>query len=81
MEFVNSIARIVHTSVAIHGGAANKNIGDAFLLVRRQNPRVGYSKDTPVFMLHVCMLSATHRGYHAACEQCAFCVLVPVVNS
>jgi class 3 adenylate cyclase len=35
MEFVNSIARIVHTSVAIHGGAANKNIGDAFLLVRQ----------------------------------------------
>ena len=34
MEFVNSIARIVHTSVAMHGGAANKNIGDAFLLVR-----------------------------------------------
>jgi class 3 adenylate cyclase len=34
MEFVNSIAKIVHTSVASHGGAANKNIGDAFLLVR-----------------------------------------------
>jgi class 3 adenylate cyclase len=34
MEFVNSIAQIVHTSVARHGGAANKNIGDAFLLVR-----------------------------------------------
>ena len=33
MEFVNSIAKIVHTSVASHGGAANKNIGDAFLLV------------------------------------------------
>lgn len=33
MEFVNSIAHIVHTSVAIHGGAPNKNIGDAFLLV------------------------------------------------
>jgi hypothetical protein len=33
MEFVNSIARIVHTSCALHGGAANKNIGDAFLLV------------------------------------------------
>jgi class 3 adenylate cyclase len=33
MEFVNNIARIVHTSVAVHGGAANKNIGDAFLLV------------------------------------------------
>ena len=33
MEFVNSIAHIVHTTVALHGGAANKNIGDAFLLV------------------------------------------------
>ena len=33
MEFVNSIAKIVHTAVASHGGAANKNIGDAFLLV------------------------------------------------
>lgn len=33
MEFVNSIAKIVHTAVALHGGAANKNIGDAFLTV------------------------------------------------
>jgi len=33
MEFVNSIANIVHTEVSLHGGAANKNIGDAFLLV------------------------------------------------
>ena len=33
MEYVNSIARIVHMAVASHGGAANKNIGDAFLLV------------------------------------------------
>ena len=33
MEFVNSIARIVHMEVSLHGGAANKNIGDAFLLV------------------------------------------------
>jgi hypothetical protein len=32
MEFVNSIAKIVHTEVARHGGSANKNIGDAFLL-------------------------------------------------
>ena len=32
MEFVNTIAKIVHISVALHGGAANKNIGDAFLL-------------------------------------------------
>lgn len=33
MEYVNTIAHIVHRSVAMHGGAANKNIGDAFLLV------------------------------------------------
>ncbi|KAL4852756.1 Ras guanine nucleotide exchange factor W [Chlorella vulgaris] len=33
MEFVNSIAQIVHGEVALHSGAANKNIGDAFLLV------------------------------------------------
>uniref|UniRef100_A0A061R4B8 Adenylyl cyclase n=1 Tax=Tetraselmis sp. GSL018 TaxID=582737 RepID=A0A061R4B8_9CHLO len=33
MEFVNSIAKIVHMEVSLHGGSANKNIGDAFLLV------------------------------------------------
>ncbi|KAK9835000.1 hypothetical protein WJX81_003326 [Elliptochloris bilobata] len=33
MEFVNSIARIVHMEVSLHGGAPNKNVGDAFLLV------------------------------------------------
>ncbi|KAG2495222.1 hypothetical protein HYH03_006828 [Edaphochlamys debaryana] len=33
MEFVNSIAHVVHTSVSTHGGSPNKNIGDAFLLV------------------------------------------------
>lgn len=33
MVFVNSIAEIVHHSVDSFGGAANKNIGDAFLLV------------------------------------------------
>jgi class 3 adenylate cyclase len=31
--FVNTIANIVHSSVDDYGGAANKNIGDAFLLV------------------------------------------------
>ena len=33
MVFVNQIAEIVHSSVDYYGGAANKNIGDAFLLV------------------------------------------------
>jgi class 3 adenylate cyclase len=35
MEFVNSIAKIVHMEVAMHGGATNKNVGDAFLCVWR----------------------------------------------
>ena len=33
MSFVNTIAEIVHSEVHCHHGAANKNIGDAFLLV------------------------------------------------
>ena len=33
MSFVNTIAEIVHSEVHMHDGAANKNIGDAFLLV------------------------------------------------
>lgn len=33
MEFVNCIASVVHAEVTFHGGAANKNIGDAFLVV------------------------------------------------
>lgn len=33
MSFVNTIADIVHSEVHEHEGAANKNIGDAFLLV------------------------------------------------
>ena len=33
MTFVNSMAQIVHSTVDTYGGTANKNIGDAFLLV------------------------------------------------
>merc|ERR1719487_3170674 len=33
MNFVNQIADIVHSTVAEFSGSANKNIGDAFLLV------------------------------------------------
>ena len=33
MEFVNTIGKIVHMETYLHGGSANKNIGDAFLLV------------------------------------------------
>jgi len=33
MTYVNSVAEITHSMVDRYGGAANKNIGDAFLLV------------------------------------------------
>ncbi len=33
MVFVNTIGEIVHATVDSFAGAANKNIGDAFLLV------------------------------------------------
>lgn len=33
MSYVNAIAKIVHMEVSLHYGSANKNIGDAFLLV------------------------------------------------
>ena len=33
MIFVNTIASVVHGNTDKYGGAANKNIGDAFLLV------------------------------------------------
>jgi class 3 adenylate cyclase len=45
MEFVNSIANIVHTEVSLHGGAANKNIGDAFLLVWKLPGSAGMTAD------------------------------------
>jgi class 3 adenylate cyclase len=45
MEFVNSIANIVHTEVSLHGGAANKNIGDAFLLVWKLPGSAGMTRD------------------------------------
>lgn len=38
MSFVNTIAQIVHSEVHLHDGAANKNIGDAFLLVWKFRP-------------------------------------------
>jgi len=40
MEFVNTIAKIVHMEVHLHDGSANKNIGNAFLLVWKFPPEV-----------------------------------------
>jgi class 3 adenylate cyclase len=33
MQFVNQIAEVTHSQVDKYQGSANKNIGDAFLLV------------------------------------------------
>eukprot|EP00163_Fabomonas_tropica_P027461 TRINITY_DN5292_c0_g1_i9.p1 TRINITY_DN5292_c0_g1~~TRINITY_DN5292_c0_g1_i9.p1 ORF type:complete len:700 (-),score=166.28 TRINITY_DN5292_c0_g1_i9:543-2597(-) len=38
MPFVNTIANIVHFSVKEQGGAPNKNIGDAFLVIYKTSP-------------------------------------------
>ena len=42
MVFVNEIAEIVHGMVNSFSGSANKNIGDAFLLVWKYNPNDYY---------------------------------------
>ena len=40
MSYVNQIAEITHSMVDRYGGSANKNIGDAFLLVWKfHNPK------------------------------------------
>lgn len=52
MSFVNTIAEIVHSEVHLHDGAANKNIGDAFLLVWKFRP--GFTCDPPRLLIHHC---------------------------
>lgn len=42
MVFVNNIAEVVHTLVDRYGGSANKNIGDAFLLVWKFTDNLGF---------------------------------------
>lgn len=56
MLFVNRIAHILHSIVVHYDGAANKNIGDAFLLTWKLNPKKigncidnGYSADKALY--------------------------------
>ncbi len=44
MMYVNTLAEIVHTRVDEFAGAANKNIGEAFLLVWKFDP-LDYERD------------------------------------
>ncbi|CAG9331105.1 unnamed protein product [Blepharisma stoltei] len=39
MIFVNEIAKIVHRTIDVYQGAANKNIGDSFLIVWKFKPK------------------------------------------
>jgi hypothetical protein len=53
MIFVNQIGEIVHSAVYRYGGSANKNIGDAFLLVWKM-PKDKYTidQDDQIMWLH-----------------------------
>lgn len=59
MEFVNSIAKIVHMETSLHGGFPNKNIGDAFLLVRFVQTSCPRHSD----------IQCLHGAVHQHCKQ------------
>mmetsp|Transcript_12575 Transcript_12575/g.16986 ORF Transcript_12575/g.16986 Transcript_12575/m.16986 type:complete len:144 (+) Transcript_12575:805-1236(+) len=48
ITFVNQIAEITHTSVTKYGGSANKNLGDAYLLVWKFPNPEEFKKKVPV---------------------------------
>ena len=50
MIFVNEIAEIVHELTAEYGGSANKNIGDAFLLVWKFDDKFVSTKNDIVLL-------------------------------
>ena len=55
MVFVNEIAEVVHELTSEYGGSANKNIGDAFLLVWKFQERFCFtSKKTNELMVYNC---------------------------
>jgi len=55
MLFVNEIAEIVHENCSEYGGSANKNIGDAFLLVWKFDEKFTYkSKRTKEICVYNC---------------------------
>lgn len=52
MVYVNTLAEIVHSRVDEYGGAANKNIGEAFLLVWKFDPlSYEYGNDGDITLL------------------------------
>ena len=79
MIFVNEIAEIVHEITSDYCGSANKNIGDAFLLVWKfndnwviteDNGELSFKKDAPVspivdmaVIAFLKILSKVHKSY------------------
>ena len=66
MVFVNEIAEIVHHVVDAHLGAANKNIGDAFLLVWRleeKKEKTAFYKENMADLALICFVKIlVHLG-------------------
>lgn len=75
MEFVNTIAHLVHGAVAARGGAANKNIGDAFLLVRHDQAAAVLNMCWPLCLLPLlcCIESCRSSKNHRAPCRCSGC--------
>ena len=66
MEFVNTIGKIVHMEVHLHGGSANKNTGDAPARggsFQRRSP-------SPTWRTQSDDAGKT-RGHSGGCKQCA----------
>ena len=78
MEFVNGIAQIVHMEVSLHGGAPNKNIGDAFLLVWKL-PKGFTAEDIPK-PAHDPRHSKTHKHDSASAGALGFGPIREPVN-
>jgi class 3 adenylate cyclase len=51
MVFVNQVAEVVHSQVDKYGGSANKNIGDAFLLIWKFDEADYYEDENGVFKI------------------------------
>jgi len=55
MTFVNQIAEITHSQINKFGGSANKNIGDAFLLVWKFKNEEEFKTKQPIEKVNLCL--------------------------
>lgn len=53
MLFVNQIAEITHSQVDKYGGSANKNIGDAFLLIWKYKNPEDFTTNQPIEQIQI----------------------------